>query len=158
MINTLAFNNMKRTWSGVAWARHCKISARNWCWNHKAEKKTQGQQLLKSWTMHLPSVTWSLGSVLDLSVKVNISEHLPSSLNHSLQFARDPFLQLVLCVFLQPDSQPSQRQGLHLQVKSRNQVSGDENSSNVAPSPHKHFQNDQSWFKCSFNHTDWAPL
>lgn len=28
---TLAFSSMKRTWSGVAWARHCRISARNWC-------------------------------------------------------------------------------------------------------------------------------
>ena len=73
VFHTFAFNSMKSTWSGVAWARHCSISARNWCWSHKAERMNQGWQLLKSWITHLPAATWSLSSVLDLFVKINTS-------------------------------------------------------------------------------------
>lgn len=40
--------------------------------------------------------------------------NLPSSPDHSLLFDRGPFRQPVLCVYQQPDCQPSQRQGLHL--------------------------------------------
>lgn len=80
----------------------------------KITKQREGLEVSKSQRL----MEWTqICTVLSSLIETWHVWNLPSSQDHSLQSAPGPFLQLVLCVYLQPDSQPSQKPGRHLGTK-----------------------------------------
>lgn len=130
---------MKRTWSGVACARHCKISARNWCCGYKAEKRLRSATLKKA-TRHPRPLRCELGPRSTPGTLTFLTRSFSSICPRSLPAA---------CAMRFPATRfPTITEaGPTPASEDKCQPSAEVNSSSR---PTVHFQTNSSWFKQSF--------